>query len=431
MQRGVKGIDPSYSKKCAGVYLKCQSVMEKSGGKNVVFATGTPISNTAAEIWTFMKYLMPEDRMKSYGIYYFDDFVRNFGTLSQMPEFNTSGQFVEVNRFRGYSNLPELVRIWSGVADTVLSSEVGDLSAKIPKMKSGKAIDVYLPQSRSLRAVMKYVREQLKKFNEMSGKEKRANSAIPLKMYNIAKQAAVDPRLVSSNSPDEPNSKTNAAVKETLKSLDESKAYRGTIAIFADNYQNSDGKFNLFDDIKKKLVAKGVPDNEIVIIRPSMKVNKKTEIFDKLNAGEVRVVMGTTFTLGTGANFQERLYTLINIDAPNRPMDYTQRLGRILRQGNLHREWGIPVKVIRFGVEDSLDVTAYQRLKTKGAIADSIMHGKQLMKNSMENRTIEEEEDQFGDTVAQLSGSQYAMLKQGAEREVKKWENKKKQWEAG
>ena len=430
MQRGVKGIDPSYSKKCAGVYLKCQSVMEKSGGKNVVFATGTPISNTAAEIWTFMKYLMPEDRMKSYGIYYFDDFVRNFGTLSQMPEFNTSGQFVEVNRFRGYSNLPELVRIWSGVADTVLSSEVGDLSAKIPKMKSGKAIDVYLPQSRSLRAVMKYVREQLKKFNEMSGKEKRANSAIPLKMYNIAKQAAVDPRLVSSNSPDEPNSKTNAAVKETLKSLDESKAYRGTIAIFADNYQNSDGKFNLFDDIKKKLVAKGVPDNEIVIIRPSMKVNKKTEIFDKLNAGEVRVVMGTTFTLGTGANFQERLYTLINIDAPNRPMDYTQRLGRILRQGNLHREWGIPVKVIRFGVEDSLDVTAYQRLKTKGAIADSIMHGKQLMKNSMENRTIEEEEDQFGDTVAQLSGSQYAMLKQGAEREVKKWENKKKQWEA-
>ena len=430
MQRGVKGIDPSYSKKCAGVYLKCQSVMEKSGGKNVVFATGTPISNTAAEIWTFMKYLMPEDRMKSYGIYYFDDFVRNFGTLSQMPEFNTSGQFVEVNRFRGYSNLPELVRIWSGVADTVLSSEVGDLSAKIPKMKSGKAIDVYLPQSRSLRAVMKYVREQLKKFNEMSGKEKRANSAIPLKMYNIAKQAAVDPRLVSSNSPDEPNSKTNAAVKETLKSLDESKAYRGTIAIFADNYQNSDGKFNLFDDIKKKLVAKGVPENEIVIIRPSMKVNKKTEIFDKLNAGEVRVVMGTTFTLGTGANFQERLYTLINIDAPNRPMDYTQRLGRILRQGNLHREWGIPVKVIRFGVEDSLDVTAYQRLKTKGAIADSIMHGKQLMKNSMENRTIEEEEDQFGDTVAQLSGSQYAMLKQGAEREVKKWENKKKQWEA-
>lgn len=430
MQRGVKGIDPSYSKKCAGVYLKCQSVMEKSGGKNVVFATGTPISNTAAEIWTFMKYLMPEDRMKSYGIYYFDDFVRNFGTLSQMPEFNTSGQFVEVNRFRGYSNLPELVRIWSGVADTVLSSEVGDLSAKIPKMKSGKAIDVYLPQSRSLRAVMKYVREQLKKFNEMSGKEKRANSAIPLKMYNIAKQAAVDPRLVSSNSPDEPNSKTNAAVKETLKSLDESKTYRGTIAIFADNYQNSDGKFNLFDDIKKKLVAKGVPENEIVIIRPSMKVNKKTEIFDKLNAGEVRVVMGTTFTLGTGANFQERLYTLINIDAPNRPMDYTQRLGRILRQGNLHREWGIPVKVIRFGVEDSLDVTAYQRLKTKGAIADSIMHGKQLMKNSMENRTIEEEEDQFGDTVAQLSGSQYAMLKQGAEREVKKWENKKKQWEA-
>lgn len=430
MQRGVKGVDPSYSKKSQGIYLKCQSVMERSGGKNVVFATGTPISNTAAEIWTFMKYLMPEDAMKSYGIYYFDDFVRNFGTLSQMPEFNTSGKFVEVNRFRGYENLPELVRIWSGVADTVLSREVGDLKAKIPEMKTGKAIDIYLPQSRALRSIMKYVRQRLEEYSQMSGKEKRENSSIPLVMYGIAKQAAVDPRLVMDNAEDDPRSKTNATVKEVLTSLDESKGYNGTVAVFADNYQNRRSGFNIFDDIKKKLVKAGVPEEKIVIIRPSMNVKKKTEIFDKLNSGEVRVVLGTTFTLGTGANFQERLYEVIHMDAPNRPMDYTQRNGRILRQGNLHKEWGIPVKIVRFGVEDSLDVTAYQRLKTKGAIADSIMHGKSLMNNSMEDRTIEEEQDEFGDTVAQLSGSEYAMLKQAAEREVRKYENKYKQWEA-
>lgn len=430
MQRGVKGVDPSYSKKCQGLYLKCQSVMEKTGGKNIIFATGTPISNTAAEIWTFMKYLMPEDMMKDYGIYYFDDFVRNFGDISQIPEFNTAGKFVQNNRFKGYQNLPELVRIWSGVSDTVLSSEIADLQAKIPQMQGGKAQDIYLPQTRALRSIMKYVRAQLKDYENMSGKEKKEHSALPLMMYGIAKAAAVDPRLVQSDAEDDEHSKTNACVNETLKALDESKKYQGTVAIFADNYQNKHSGFNLFDDIKEKLVKAGVPEKQIVVIKPGMTVEKKTAIFDKVNAGEVRVVLGTTATLGTGVNMQERLYTLIHLDAPNRPMDYTQRNGRILRQGNLHKEWNIPVKVIRFGVEDSLDVTAYQRLKTKGAIADSIMHGKDLMSNSMENRTIEEEEDQFGDTVAQLSGSEYALLKQQAERELRKYEGKKKQWEA-
>ena len=149
-----------------------------------------------------------------------------------------------------------------------------------------------------------------------------------------------------------------------------------------------------------------------------------------MNRGEVRVIMGSTATLGTGVNIQERLHTLIHVDAPNRPMDYTQRNGRILRQGNLHNEWGIPVRVLRFGVEDSLDVTAYQRLKTKGAIADSIMEGKKMMGNSMENRVLEEEQDLFGDITAQLSGSQYALLKNQVEKEVKKLEARKKQWEA-
>lgn len=141
------------------------------------------------------------------------------------------------------------------------------------------------------------------------------------------------------------------------------------------------------------------------------------------------MILGSTFTLGTGVNIQERLHTLIHLDAPNRPMDYTQRNGRILRQGNLHKDMNKPVRILRFGVEDSLDVTAYQRLKTKGAIADSIMNGKQMMNNSMTNRVLEEEEDVFGDTVAQLSGSEYAMLKNNAEKNVRKYASRKKQWE--
>ena len=430
MQRGVKGVDPSYSKKSQGVYLKTQAVLESKNGKNVVFATGTPISNTAAEIWTFMRYLMPADTMREYGIYYFDDFVRNFGNIQQMLEFSTNGKYKENNRFAGYVNLPELVRIWAGVADTVLTREAGGVSDKIPKMEGEKAQDIYLPQTKALRGVMKFVKDQLDDYEKMSGKEKKENSHIPLTMYGIAQAAAVDPRLVLEDATDEPNSKTNEAVRQTLRSLEDTKDYNGTVAIFADRFQNKSTGFNLYEDIRQKLIAAGVPETQVVVVNPGWSVKKKLEIFDKVNRGEVRVVMGSTFTLGTGVNIQERLHTLIHVDAPNRPMDYTQRNGRILRQGNLHNEWGIPVRVLRFGVEDSLDVTAYQRLKTKGAIADSIMEGKKMMSNSMENRVLEEEQDLFGDITAQLSGSQYALLKNQVEKEVKKLEARKKQWEA-
>jgi N12 class adenine-specific DNA methylase len=429
MQRGVKGVDPSYSKKSQGVFLKTQAVLEKNNGRNVIFATGTPISNTAAEIWTFMRYLMPADTMKEYGIYYFDDFVRNFGNIQQMLEFTTSGKFKENNRFAGYVNLPELVRIWSGVSDTVLTKEAGGVKDKIPEMEGGKAQDLYLPQTRALRSIMKFVKSELEHYEQMSGKEKKENSHIPLTMYGIAKAAAVDARLVQSDAEDDQNSKTNEAVRQTLRSLKETADYKGTVAIFADNYQNKQSGFNLYDDIRNKLIAEGVPADEIVVMRSGMTVKKKLEIFEKVNRGEVRVILGSTFTLGTGVNIQERLHTLIHLDAPNRPMDYTQRNGRILRQGNLHKDMNKPVRILRFGVEDSLDVTAYQRLKTKGAIADSIMNGKQMTNNSMTNRVLEEEEDVFGDTVAQLSGSEYAMLKNNAEKNVRKYASRKKQWE--
>ena len=430
MQRGVKGVDPSYSKKSQGVYLKTQAILEKNNGRNVIFATGTPISNTAAEIWTFMRYLMPKDTMKEYGIYYFDDLVRNFGNIQQMPEFKTNGKFKEVNRFAGYVNLPELVRIWSSVSDTALTKDQTELVEKIPEMEGGKAQDIYLPQTRALRSVMKYVRKQLDDFEQMSGKEKKENSSIPLTMYGIAQRAAVDARLVQVDAEDDPRSKTNEAVRQTLRSLKETNDYKGTVAIFADSYENKHSGFNLYEDIKKKLVSQGVPESEIVVMKSGMKIKQKLDIFDKVNRGEVRVILGSTATLGTGVNIQERLHTLIHLDAPNRPMDYTQRNGRVLRQGNLHKQWNKPVRVLRFGVEDSLDVTAYQRLKTKGAIADSVMEGDRLMQDSMNNRVLEEEEDVFGDTVAQLSGSEYALLKNNAEKNVRKYESRRKQWEA-
>ena len=430
MGRGIKGIDQSYSNKSQGLYLKIQSVMEKTGGRNILFATGTPISNTAAEIWTFMRYLMPREDMEAYNISNFDDFVRNYGRVQTQLEFSTDGRFKANKRFVGYDGLSELVRIWSQVSDTVLTSNSPEVLEKIPELEGSKATDIFLPQTPGLRSVMLFVKEQLTAYDKMSGAEKKENSHIPLTMYGIAKAAAVDPRLVVNDAMDEPMSKTNEAVRQTLKSLEETKEYNGTVAIFSDIYNNKESGFNLYEDIRKKLIEGGVPEEQVVIMKPGMDAKRKKALFDKVNSGEVRVVLGSSFTLGTGVNIQERLHTLIHVDAPNRPMDYTQRNGRILRQGNLHKEMGKPVRILRFGVEDSLDVTAYQRLKTKGAIADSIMHGAEYMENALEHRSIEEEGDNFGDMVANLSGSEYAMLKNQAEKELRKLETKRKQWEA-
>ncbi len=436
--RGIKGVDPSYSKKCAGLYNKTRCVFEKAGWRNVVFATGTPISNTAAEIWTFMKYLMPSDVMRQNDIYYFDDFVHNFGSISQMLEFTTSGKFKENTRFAAYLNKPELIRIWSQVADTVLSRDT-EVKDEEPDLEGGKDQDMFLPQSPSLISIMAAVREELERFEKMSGKEKKENSSIPLTMYGIAKRAAIDPRLVNAEAPDEPLSKTNAAVKEILKDLKATESYKGTVAVFCDNQNrlgsNAAGKkaveFNIYDDMRDKLIAQGVPAEQITIIKSGMSITAKQKIFDAVNAGSIRVVLGSTQTLGTGVNMQERLHLLIHMDAPDRPMDYTQRNGRIKRQGNLHKAWGKTIRVIRFGVEDSLDVTAYQRLKTKSGFIDSIMDGKGALLNNQVDRTVEEEEEGlFDNPVAVLSGSQYALKKNQAERELRKYRGKKSQWEA-
>ena len=431
MVRGIKGIDASASKRSQSVFLKCQAVMDKTGGKNVVFATGTPISNTAAEMWTFLRYLMPKDKMEAYGIYYFDDFVRNFGRIATSAEFQTNGKFKEVSRFLGYNDIPELVRIWSEIADTVLTSEQKELTDKLPDTVEGnrKATFVYLPQNKSLRIVMNAVHAELERYEKMSGKEKKANSHIPLTMFGIAARAAIDPRLVMEDAADEPNSKTNKAVEATLDALRKTDKYKGTVAIFADAYQNAQTGFNLYDEIKRKLVEKGVPEKEIFIVKSGMTQSVKDAAFDKINKGEIRVVLGSTSTLGTGVNIQERLHTLINIDVPNRPMDLTQRVGRILRQGNLHKEWNIPVQILNFGVEDTLDVTGYQRLKTKANFINVVMRGSAYMKSNMENRTYEEDEEvmSFADATANLSGSQYALLKNQAERRVKRLESKKAQ----
>lgn len=433
----VKGVDPTASKKAVSLYLKARHILENNGWKNVVFATGTPVSNTAAEVWTFMRYLIQPEILKQLQLYYFDDFVHNFGKIEQRLEFSTNGQFKEQTRFAGYQGLPELARAWASIADTVLAK---DTDIKRPKRDNEQGEDadqdIFLEQTPSLVRIMKAVKAKLEEFEKMSGAEKKKNSHIPLTMFGLASAAAIDTRLVSSNAIDEPGSKTNAAVERTLQSLEETKKERGTVAIFADKFRRfdttEDGKrvvgFNLFEDIREKLIARGVPAEQIVIMQEGMSDKAKADIFAKVNAGEIRVIMGSTQRLGVGVNIQERLNLLIHMDAPARPMDYTQRNGRILRQGNLYEEWGKPVHVVRFGVKDSLDVSAYQRLQTKEGFIRPIMESQRTMDNAMTQRSVEEDEGEFDNPVAQLSGSQYALLLQKAKREVRKYEAYEAQW---
>lgn len=427
--REIKGVTGASSKKAENVQIKIETIKEKNGGRNVVMATGTPISNTASELWVFMKYLMSEADMRRLGIYYFDDFVNNFGKIQTMLEFTTSGKFKANTRFAGYDGLPELIRIWSSVSDTVLTKEVGQVNDKIPEIETRQDQDVFLDQTPILHQYMNYVRSELEKFENMSGREKREKSYIPLKMFGKASAAAIDVRLVINQNIDDPHSKLNKAVDELYRTYSETKSYKGTAALFCDKYQNKVSGFNVFEDIKAKLVAKGIPEDQIEIMRPGMTDKKKQAIFDKVNSGAIRIIMGTTPTLGVGVNIQRRLHTLIHLDAPQRPMDYMQRNGRILRQGNLHKDWGKTVRILRFGVKDTLDVTSYQRLKTKAAFIDSIMNGGEILNDPLSSRTIEQEEEGiFDNPVAQLSGVESAMAKMSEERKLKRLRNKKTTW---
>ena len=438
MTRGVKGIDPSYSKRSASLYLKCQAVFDKSGHKNVVFATGTPISNTAAEVWTFMKYLYPKQFMKDNDIYYFDDFVHNFGRVSQFFEWATDGKPKEVTRFASYINIPELARMWLNCTHTVLAKEINEIKDDVPDIEGGGPTDIFIEQSPTLAVIMQAVRNELKRFEQMTGAQKRENSHIPLVMYGIAKRAAIEPKLVMPNAKEDEDSKLNHTIEHTLKALKDSDAYRGTCAIFCDNYrrmETRDGKkvevYNMFDDMVSRLVARGVKREEIVVMKSGMSAAKKEKIFEQVNNGDVRVIIGTTETLGTGVNIQQRLFFCAMMDIPDRPMDYLQRIGRIIRQGNLHKKWGIPVRILRFGVKKSLDVTGYQRLKTKSDFINSIMESKYLINNNLIGRYIEEEEDQgaFDNPIAAISGCQSQVLLSKAERELRKLRAKKTDYE--
>lgn len=452
---GVKGIDTAQSKRAVSLYLKIQSVLEKGNGKNVLLATGTPISNTCAELWTFLRYLSSPNLLEENNMRLFDEFVMNYGLIRPELEFTPTGKYKQVNRLGSYTNIPELMRVWQQYTDTVLTKELNYINDKVPRMKNGRPSDVFFEPTTMTRLILQKLAEKGEWFEQLSGDDKKQYRHIPLVLYSLAKRACIDPRLIVAEEQlpadlmeiyknrDKSNgvqTKTEATIEYVLKTLKETSNYNGTIAIFCDNYRRSEvvgidkkgkekkaEKFNLFKEIKEQLIQRGINKKEICIMSSDMDSEEKQKIFDEVQLGNIRVIMGTTALLGTGVNIQNRLYAVVHMDAPVRPMDYQQRNGRILRQGNKHKDWGIDVDIVRYGVMRTMDTTAYQVLKNKSKFVEQVMNNKEYLKDPLTNRIIEEESTEYDRPTAVLSGSQYYILAEQAKKDYNRLLAREKQ----
>lgn len=427
----IKGIDTSRSQRAFGMYMKTQYIHERTGGKNVIFATGTPITNTMAEVWTMMKYISP-DILESYNISSFDEFASTFGSVEPSLEFTPTGNFKIVERFKSYINAPELLTAFRAKSDVVLTEDIPEFKKDntIPKLRDNDFTKIIIPQSQALIKIMDDLKDELKEWEKLPPMIKREKRHIPLLVFNKAKQAAIDLRLIDPTAIDDSESKTNRVISEVKRIYNESRHYKGTQLIFCDMYQSSskfsDNRFNLYEDIKAKLVKLGIDQTQIAIIN-DYEGNKRCLLFDAVNDGDISILIGGTEKMGVGVNVQQRLVAIHHVDAPPRPMDFEQRNGRILRQGNLHADMGIPVEVITYGVEKTLDATAYQRLAIKQKFINQMMKGETLGREVEDNADEDTPTDMtFDQMMSTLSGSQYAILHVQKTYELKKLETAEK-----
>jgi N12 class adenine-specific DNA methylase len=411
----IKGLDKGASQRGFSMMMKARWIQERNQGRNVIFATGTPVSNTIAEAWTMMRYLRP-DLLKEAGIENFDAFASTFGDTVTQLEMTPGGTWKPVTRFAKYTNGPELIAIWRTVADVVTPEEVN--LPGLPALKWGKAQAIVVKQSPQIAEYVKFLRARLEEFAAMSGKEKRENSHIPLVVFGLAKKASLDMRMINPDIEDQPGSKLNVAADQIARIWQDSTEANGAQMVFADSFQDDpeNPRFNLYTELKRKLIERGIPEGEIVILTADIKDEKRDQIFKRLNDGEIRVALGSTERMGVGVNAQEHLIALHHLDAPPRPMDVEQRNGRIMRQGNLNPE----IEIISYGVENTLDAAMFQKLATKQKFINQILRG------DIQGRGFEDAANEqsltFEEQMAAFSGDKRAMEKVGLENQVRQLE---------
>ncbi|HFG0238454.1 TPA: helicase-related protein [Streptococcus pyogenes] len=347
--RNVAGIGQSEAFKSSDMYMKCRYMDEMTDGKGVVFATGTPISNSMTELYTMQRYLQYDD-LKARGLEHFDAWASTFGETENTFELSPEGTgYRQKTRFSKFYNLPELMSMFKEVADIktsdMLNLPVPEANFEVIKTKPTEE------QKEILEAISE--RADAVRNNQVEPTEDNM-----LKITNDGKKLALDQRLINPLLPDDPNSKVNVCVKNIFSIWDKTKENSSTQLVFSDmSTPKGDGEFNIYDDIRNKLVNMGIPKDEIAFIHEADTDKQKDELFSKVRRGEVRVLLGSTQKMGAGTNVQNKLIALHDLDVPWRPSDLEQRSGRIVRQGNENDK----VNIFRYVTENTFDAYLWVR----------------------------------------------------------------------
>ena len=362
--RNVAGLSTSEAQKSSDMFGKCRYLDEITGGRGVVFATGTPVSNSMTELYTVMRYLQ-YSTLQQKKLTHFDCWASTFGETTTAIELAPEGTGYRARtRFAKFFNLPELMSMFKEVADIKTSDQ---LHLPVPEAK----FETVAAKPSEIQKEM--VQELSKRAAEIHSGTVDASVDNMLCVTNDGRKIGLDVRLMNPMLPDDPNSKLNVCVQNVLKIWEEGKDQKLTQLLFCDlSTPKNDGNFNVYDDIRKKLVAAGVPENEIEFIHNADTEAKKAALFSKVRSGDVRVLLGSTAKMGAGTNVQSRLVAVHHLDVGWKPSDMTQRNGRIIRQGNMNKE----VKVFNYVTEGTFDSYLYQTLENKQRFISQIMTSK-------------------------------------------------------
>ena len=403
--RNVAGIAQTEAQKSSDMFAKCQYLDEITGGKGVTFATGTPISNSMTELYTNMRYLQ-YSTLQKLGLGHFDSWASSFGETQTAIELAPEGTgYRAKTRFAKFFNLPELIALFKESADI-----------QTPDM-----LNLPVPEAEYENVVLKpseYQQDMVASLAERAEavRDRKVDASVDnmLKITNDGRKLALDQRLINDMLPDNETSKASTCVEKAFEIWEQTKEQKSTQIIFCDlSTPKGDGTFNVYDDIKNKLVEKGVPPEEIAFIHEANTETRKAELFGKVRSGQVRFLLGSTQKMGAGTNVQDRLIALHHLDVPWRPSDIEQQEGRILRQGNLNPK----VKIFRYVTESTFDSYSWQLIENKQKFIGQIMTSKSPVRSCED---VDEAALTYAEVKALATGNPYIKQKMDLDIQVSK-----------
>ena len=415
----IAGVQHTRSQRASDMFMKIQYVTEKNNGKGVVFATGTPVSNSMTELYTMQRYLQPKT-LEELGLTNFDDWASTFGEVVSNFELSPDGSGYRIKeRFSRFYNIPELMNIFRQVAD-IQTPEM--LNLPRPSLMNGEPTIIASEPTMELKELISTLAERSEAIKEGNVDPRVDNM---LKITNEGKKAALDLRLIDELYGDYMESKVNKAVENIYQIWSNTQEERSTQLVFCDMSTPTkiSGKYDVYNDIRNKLLEKGVPDEEIEFIHNAPTDSKKAKLFSDVRAGKVRILLGSTQKMGAGTNVQDRLIALHHLDVPWRPRDIEQREGRILRQGNLNKM----VMIFRYVTKESFDAYSWQTLETKQKYISQIYRGDTSVRtmDDLDNSTMS-----FAQIKAIASGNPLILEKFKVDTDVQKLKDRERNYKA-